>query len=92
MSRTFIDIRRNNGYVKAGDLVYIKYGSYIGKGVYRVAFAKDGCVVECSKKTISLDGKVIKGWPGDGRLLSKEKKYWSVGYVSKLFNSILQNE
>jgi hypothetical protein len=92
MSRTFVDTERNKGYVKAGDLVYIKYGSYIGKGVYRVAFAKDTCVVECSKKTIALDGRVIKGWPGDGRLLSKEKKYWSVKYVSKIFNSILQNE
>ena len=92
MSRTFVDTERNKDYVKVGDLVYIKYGSYIGKGVYRVAFVKDACVVECSKKTIALDGKVIKGWPGDGRLLSREKKYWSVKYVSRLFNHILQNE
>lgn len=94
MKRKYIDVNRQKGYVRVGDLVYVFYERYESKGIYRIATIKKdgGVVVETNKLNILLDAPHIGGWPGcmDDKL-RPDKLYWCVSRVCKVGN-VLKNE
>lgn len=96
MKRKYIDVNKQKGYVRAGDLVYVFYERYESKGIYKVAAVKKtgGVIIETNKLNMLLDAPHIGGWPGNvdsQSNLRPDKLYWSVSYVCKAGNT-LKNE
>lgn len=97
MKRKYINVNKQKGYVKVGDLVYVFYERYESKGIYKIAAIKKSgsVIVETNKLNMMLDAPYIGGWPGhrdyNQSNLHPDKLYWSVSYVCKAGN-VLKNE